>query len=412
MSTHNYIANQDADEAGLHAGEDSRDEHPFYEDWKHRGCFLSSAEFRIDALPPALPLPLALPPALAAADADAEAGAEAQSKKKHHKIGRQERPRAPVLRNSIQSLTASMLRALAARAGVVTMDPFCFDHLRGVMTSKLHELIIQIVTHVEHRRSRNVLLLDVAAVRPTIAGTGKVGVLLKRSIRLPQPLLENPPLDNLDNVDKDKDKDSMEAAEEEGKSFDCTASAWECLAVVARAKAIAEAAKEAEKAAAKAAELAAKEAEKVEKAKAEAKAEAKAKAEAEVEEAEKAEEVEEADEGDEDGGKKDVEPLQPSQDATPAADDLDTNYARSLALIKDMQSSVTPVIPFRVFATMVFEVGQDYMTDLRWSPTAIRVLNEVAEGHLVTVLGKGLHCAAHRGATVLEPKDMQLAHGL
>jgi len=67
------------------------------------------------------------------------------------------------------------------------------------------------------------------------------------------------------------------------------------------------------------------------------------------------------------------------------------------------------LLPLPAFATLVAELGQQFKTDIVFSPEAVAALAAAAEDHLVGVLGDTNRAAIGRGAQMVEPKDVQLA---
>ena len=91
-------------------------------------------------------------------------------------------------------------------------------------------------------------------------------------------------------------------------------------------------------------------------------------------------------------------------------DDLRAHHGRSLRLIRAMQCSSSPVIPFKLFLKMVAKATLDLVgPDMDWSPVALRVFNEVVEGYLVGLLQDTNLCAIEAKRVTIMPKDIQLA---
>ena len=198
-----------------------------------------------------------------------------------------------------------------------------------------------------------------------IAGTGRIGTVLKRSIRAP----------HLENSDQSQAGSSSAAAAAAANSNDSnesdgTRAAWEPLAVAARAEQRAwwESRTEDDEATAK--RLLLRERHEL------------------------------------------MIPF-PSEDATtlPAeADNVGAHHARALALIEAMQKSpCSPVIPSRIFLRLVTDIGQDFRTSCEWTPLALRVLDEVLESSMVRLLQLANLNATNRGAIEVEVRDIELA---
>lgn len=92
-----------------------------------------------------------------------------------------------------------------------------------------------------------------------------------------------------------------------------------------------------------------------------------------------------------------------------ALDDFGGTHANSIQLIRLMQGTTLPVLPFLIVARIVGEESQDLKTNMFWSPGAIRVMAEAVETYLVAVLREADTLAAHRDCRVVGPKDIKLA---
>ena len=84
-------------------------------------------------------------------------------------------------------------------------------------------------------------------------------------------------------------------------------------------------------------------------------------------------------------------------------------HSQSLALIRKMQRSTERVIPFKPLARLCMEIGQDFKTDLYFSPVAINLLGELLEAYLVGLFEDSNLQAIHGKRIVVEPKDIQMA---
>jgi histone H2A len=86
-------------------------------------------------------------------------------------------------------------------------------------------------------------------------------------------------------------------------------------------------------------------------------------------------------------------------------------HKQSLDLVRKMQSkrSTERVIPFMPLARLCMEIGQDFKTDLYFSPVAINLLDELLETYLVGLLEDSNLNAIHGKRIDVEPKDIQLA---
>mmetsp|Transcript_102964 Transcript_102964/g.295242 ORF Transcript_102964/g.295242 Transcript_102964/m.295242 type:complete len:799 (-) Transcript_102964:134-2530(-) len=274
-------------------------------------------------------------------------------------------PQRARVRAYTDNISPLMLRALAARAGVAAMSEPCFKCLRGEMQIQLEEFIRDINNANECRRSFTMHLVDVVlSLRESgsvIAGTGRIGTVLKRSIRAP----------HLENSDQSQAGSSSAAANSnDSNESDGTRAAWEPLAVAARAEQRAWWESRSEDDEATAQRLLLRE-------------------------------------------RLELMIPCPSDDATTLsaeADDVGAHHARALALIEAMQKRpFSPVIPSRVFLHLVAEIRQDFRTDCEWTPLALRVLNEVCESSLVRLLQLANLNATNRGAIEVEVRDIELA---
>ena len=64
------------------------------------------------------------------------------------------------------------------------------------------------------------------------------------------------------------------------------------------------------------------------------------------------------------------------------------------------------------FARLVWEVAQDFKTDLHFQRSAIGALQEAAENFLIALMEDTNLCAIHARRVTIFPKDMQLARKL
>ena len=80
----------------------------------------------------------------------------------------------------------------------------------------------------------------------------------------------------------------------------------------------------------------------------------------------------------------------------------------ALQEIRFYQKDDKPIIPYRPFVRLVWEIGQDVKTDLRWQAKAIQALQEAAEKLLVELLELAVCAAIHAKRVTIFPKDIQL----
>lgn len=92
-----------------------------------------------------------------------------------------------------------------------------------------------------------------------------------------------------------------------------------------------------------------------------------------------------------------------------AADDAEGAFINSLRLIKAVSRYSGPILPFTPFATLVFELGNDFKTGVRYGPAGLRLLCEACEAHVVRVIERADELADHRGSGVVSVNDIALA---
>ena len=113
----------------------------------------------------------------AAADA-AKGGKQKHSKHRMH------------LRDNLGCITASMLRSLAARAGIIALSGDCYEEIRSAIRCKLEDIVRAATTCVEHHKSTTATVPDVLTgvqqLGGKLYGTGLCGALLKWAAR-PSP---------------------------------------------------------------------------------------------------------------------------------------------------------------------------------------------------------------------------------
>ena len=61
------------------------------------------------------------------------------------------------------------------------------------------------------------------------------------------------------------------------------------------------------------------------------------------------------------------------------------------------------------FERLVREVAQEFKSELRFQPSAIKAMQHAAESQLVSLFGDANLCAIHAKRVTVEPKDMQIA---
>ena len=81
----------------------------------------------------------------------------------------------------------------------------------------------------------------------------------------------------------------------------------------------------------------------------------------------------------------------------------------ALREIRKFQKSTELLIRKLPFARLVYEIGQDFKTNLRWQSQAILALQEASEAYLVGLFEDTNLCAIHAKRVTVMPKDIQLA---
>ena len=84
-------------------------------------------------------------------------------------------------------------------------------------------------------------------------------------------------------------------------------------------------------------------------------------------------------------------------------------HSQSLELVRKMQRSTERVIPFLPMSEMCAEIGQDHMCDLKFSPVAINLLDELLETYLVDLFEDSNSLAIHSKRMAVKPNDIRLA---
>ena len=97
----------------------------------------------------------------------------------------------------------------------------------------------------------------------------------------------------------------------------------------------------------------------------------------------------------------------------PLTDEQEKNrrlHSQSLDLVRKMQRGRNErVIPCMPLARLCMEIGQDFKTDLYFSPAAINLLGELLETYLVGLFEDSNLSAIHGKRMAVEPKDIQIA---
>jgi len=81
----------------------------------------------------------------------------------------------------------------------------------------------------------------------------------------------------------------------------------------------------------------------------------------------------------------------------------------ALREIRKYQKSTELLIRKLPFQRLVRELAQDFITDLRFSSSAVLALQEASEAYLVGLFEDTNLCALHSKRVTIRPKDIQLA---
>ena len=86
----------------------------------------------------------------------------------------------------------------------------------------------------------------------------------------------------------------------------------------------------------------------------------------------------------------------------------------SLKLARKMQKNTDRVIPFMNLARIVAEIGQDFKTDLIWSPVSINLIDAILENYIVDLFVDVSLTSIHdvkegHLRSSITPRDMQLS---
>lgn len=85
--------------------------------------------------------------------------------------------------------------------------------------------------------------------------------------------------------------------------------------------------------------------------------------------------------------------------------------AYAMHYIRRMQQTSKTCIPHLPFLALVREIGQDYKTGLDFEPAALKLMQSMLEHYLVELFEDAvLRCIHDKRRSVVEPKDLQLAH--
>lgn len=313
-----------------------------------------------------------------------------------------------VLRDNIQGVTRTHMKALAARSGVQSMSGLVFEEIRAVVKVFLEDWLRTAITTTEHGRSRVVMAsdmlnaLETRNVPHTLIGTGRLAQLYatrnhmevversqpemdaraveERAEELKGSILYNETelAEMVEQAQRKVNRLKEEAKAEEARITSMTAGPEKDTALAALTKLKAEC-DTAERAAEELLQLA-----------------DPTDAWSQPEEEEDKEDEEEDEEEDEDEDE----------------DEEHRAWCQSLKWIRRMQRGTAPVLPYLPLVRLVREVGQDFRTDLGFDQGAFEVVREVLEAYVVSLLKDANLNAIHAGRQGIEPADIQLARRL
>jgi len=315
--------------------------------------------------------------------------AAAQQKRQEKKAARKQggRRHRRVLRDNIQAITKHHINRLAARGGCVKVSQLIYEEIRGVTRVFLESILRDTITFTEHAHSM------IVAPEHVLSACARQGRLLWGTGRLPLPSQSVHPYQL-----KGPDSENPESSKRGGFLHEFT---------IRRAEDAAEAPEYSPLTYAKYSRCGY-EAEMDdfdnELAEALVAMENSAK-EAALAEADYAKEEAEAERAREEEAKQE-------EGYVPLTDKQEKNrrlHSQSLDLVRKMQRSTERVIPCMPLARLCMEIGQDFKTDLYFSPVAINLLDELLETYLVGLFEDSNLQAIHGKRIVVEPKDIQMA---
>ena len=76
--------------------------------------------------------------------------------------------------------------------------------------------------------------------------------------------------------------------------------------------------------------------------------------------------------------------------------------------IRFYQKDDKPIIPYRPFVRLIWELSEDRKSGMRWQAKAIQALQEAAEKLIVELMELAVCAAIHAKRVTIFPKDMQL----
>ena len=82
----------------------------------------------------------------------------------------------------------------------------------------------------------------------------------------------------------------------------------------------------------------------------------------------------------------------------------------ALREIRKYQKSTELLIRKLPFLQLVQEIGQQFMSGIKFQGTAVMALQEASEAYLISLFKDSNLCAIHAKQCTIMPKDIQLAH--
>ena len=285
-----------------------------------------------------------------------------------------------VLRDNIQGLTKHHFQRLAARAGVIQMSTLIYEESRGVTKVFLENLIRNVITFTEHERKCTVLPEHV------ISGANRNKCMLMGTGRFKLPTYTGVhPYQYAGDISEDAE--GCGSFDAEFKKHDHVADFD--LGIQWRKYQGYSSIEEYDQAMQNDRET---QVRMVEEAEEEAKEEALSQAEREKE-------------------------ITEQDGYVPGTDVQKKNkllHLNSLKLARKMQKNTDRVIPFMKLARIVAEIGQDYKTDLIWSPVSINLIDAILENYIVNLFEDVNLTSIHdvkegHLRSSITPRDMQLS---
>ena len=285
-----------------------------------------------------------------------------------------------VLRDNIQGLTKHHFQRLAARAGVIQMSTLIYEESRGVTKVFLENLIRNVITFTEHERKCTVLPEHV------ISGANRNKCMVMGTGRFKLPTYTGVhPYQYAGDISEDAE--GCGSFDAEFKKHDHVADfdlgiQWRKYQGYSSIEEYNQAMQNDRETQVRMVEEAEEEAE-----------------EEALSQAEREKEITEQD------------------GYVPGTDVQKKNkllHLNSLKLARKMQKNTDRVIPFMKLARIVAEIGQDFKTDLIWSPVSINLIDAILENYIVDLFVDVSLTSIHdvkegHLRSSITPRDMQLS---